>query len=319
MMPASQTERDNTLVVAAKNVVAEGLVALEFVRPDGGRLPDWTPGAHIDVVLGDGIVRQYSLCGDPFDSRRYRVAVLREQSSRGGSHYIHDSLEVNDRVGFGGPRNNFALVPAPRYSFIAGGVGITPVLPMLHMADQIGAEWRLLYLGRSRRSMAFLDDFSGEERIDIHAADESGRADLAAWIREADPDSKIYVCGPPRLLDAVEQTTRDRRPGWVRMERFTAREQEAPARTTAFDVELRASGLVVTVPPEATIVDSVRAAGVTMLTSCSKGVCGTCEATVISGEPDHRDSLLTDAEREINDCMFPCVSRSRSDRLVLDI
>lgn len=319
MMPASQTESDNTLVVAAKDVVADGIVALELVRPDGGRLPDWTPGAHIDVVLGDGIVRQYSLCGDPFDSRRYRVAVLREQDSRGGSHYIHDSLKVGDRVGFGGPRNNFALVPAPRYSFIAGGVGITPVLPMLRMADQIGAEWRLLYLGRSRRSMAFLDDLAAGDRIDVYAADERGRADLSAWICEAESDSKIYACGPSRLLDAVEETTLDRRPGWVRMERFTAREQEAPARTTAFDVELRASGLVVTVPPEATIAESVRAAGVKMLTSCSKGVCGTCEATVISGEPDHRDSLLTDAEREINDCMFPCVSRSRSDLLVLDL
>lgn len=319
MMPPSQTESAGTLVVTAKDIVADGLVSLELVRPDAGRLPDWTPGAHIDVVLGDGIVRQYSLCGDPFDSLRYRITVLKEHDSRGGSHYIHDTLEVGDRVGFGGPRNNFTLVPAPRYSFIAGGVGITPLLPMLRVAEQIGAEWRLLYLGRSRRSMAFLDDLADDDRIDIHAADERGRADLAAWIREADSDSKIYVCGPSSLLDAVEETTRDRRPGWVRMERFAARQQGAPARTAAFDVELRASGLVVTVAPEATIVDSVRAAGVKMLTSCSRGVCGTCEAIVISGEPDHRDSLLTDVERELNECMFPCVSRSLSDRLVLDL
>jgi ferredoxin-NADP reductase len=313
------TQDKDTLVLISKEVAAEGVVVLELSRADGGRLPDWTPGAHIDVILEGGAVRQYSLCGDPADTGRYRIGVLREPDGRGGSHYIHDRLQVGDRVGFGGPRNNFALVPSPRYSFIAGGVGITPLLPMLRMADQIGSDWRLLYLGRDRRTMAFIDELPLDSRVDVHAKAALGRADLEKWLAADDADTKLYACGPSRMLDAVEAHTRARREGWVRMERFSAREQEAPARTTAFEVELLRTGMVVTVPPETTIADSMRAAGVRVLTSCGRGVCGTCETTVVSGEPDHRDSLLSDTERAANDCIFPCVSRSLSDRLVLDL
>ena len=318
-MRTTNTDVQDVLVVAAKQFVAQGLVSLELRRANGGRLPDWTPGAHIDIVLPNGLVRQYSLCGNPLDSDRYRIGVLREPESRGASHFIHDELEVGHVVGFGIPRNNFALVPATSYSFIAGGVGITPLLPMVHTADQLGVEWRLLYLGRSRQSMAFLDELPADDRVVVHASEGLGRTDLEEWMVRADVETKIYAGGPGRLLDSVTHATRDRRPGWVRMERFTAREQEVPARTIAFDVELATSGLVVTVPPHSTVADSLRAAGVKVLTSCGKGVCGTCEVTVVTGEPDHRDSVLTDAERSANDCMFPCVSRSRSDRLVLDL
>jgi ferredoxin-NADP reductase len=315
-----QIEYGDTLVVTGKRLAARGLVELELQRPDGGRLPDWTPGAHIDLILPNGITRQYSLCGDPHDWKRYRVGVLREPDSRGGSHYIHDSLDVGHEVSFGGPRNNFALVPSPHVSFIAGGVGVTPILPMLRMAEQLEVNWQLLYLGRSRETMAFLDELAEwSDRVEVHPADEVGRADISLWLAGAPEGSKLYVCGPTRLLDSVERLTTDWRRGWVRMERFTAREQPAPARTTPFELELRESGLLVTVLPDETVANAIRAAGVRVLTSCGKGVCGTCETTVLSGVPDHRDSLLDERERDANDCMFPCVSRAHSDRLVLDI
>ncbi len=166
--------------------------------------------------------------------------------------------------------------------------------------------------------MAYLDELatrSGD--IDIHAADERGRADLASRIAETPPDSKLYVCGPARLLDAVTQLTLTWKPGWVRMERFTAREHGAPARTTPFEIELRDSGITLTVQPDTSVADAIRSTGVKLLTSCGRGVCGTCETTVIDGTPDHRDSLLEDEERAANTCMFPCVSRSRSDHLTL--
>jgi ferredoxin-NADP reductase len=311
---------EDTLVVTGKRLEAQGLVSLELQRPDGGRLPDWTPGAHIDLILPNGVTRQYSLCGDPRDWRRYRVGVLREPDSRGGSHYVHDSLEVGHSITFGGPRNNFAVVPSPNFSFIAGGVGITPILPMLRLAEQVGADWRMLYLARSRDDMAFLEDLrEWPDRVELHPADERGRADIAGWVADAPDDSKLYVCGPSRLLDSVEELTRGWRRGWVRMERFTAREQSAPTRTTPFEVELSESGVVVTVEPDETVAKAIRDAGVRVLTSCERGVCGTCETSVLAGVPDHRDSLLDERERDANDCMFPCVSRSRSDRLVLEL
>jgi NAD(P)H-flavin reductase len=146
-----------TVQVERKELVADGVVAVTLTRPDGGRLPDWAPGAHIDVVLPDGTVRQYSLCGDRWDPYRYRIGVLREPGGRGGSRYLHDELRPGDRLGFAGPRNNFAMVPAPGYLFVAGGIGITPLLPMVHQAELVGADWTLVYGGRSLSSMAFLD------------------------------------------------------------------------------------------------------------------------------------------------------------------
>jgi ferredoxin-NADP reductase len=313
-------EHGDTLVVTGKKVEADGLISLELQRPGGGRLPDWTPGAHIDLILPNGVTRQYSLCGDPNDWQRYRIGVLREPETQGGSRYIHDNLAVGHEVSFGGPRNNFAVVPSPHFSFIAGGVGVTPILPMLRMAEQMGASWRLLYLGRSRETMAFLDELSDwPERVDLHPADARGRADVASWLADAPVESKLYVCGPSRLLDSVEELTLGWRRGWVRMERFTAREHGVPARTTPFELELSESSLIVTVQPDETVATAIRAAGVRVLTSCGKGVCGTCETTVLAGVPDHRDSLLDEEERNANDCMFPCVSRSRSDRLVLEL
>ncbi|GAA4741015.1 PDR/VanB family oxidoreductase [Actinomycetospora chibensis] len=310
------------LVVTGKASAAEGVAILELARPDGRRLPDWTPGAHIDVTLGNGETRQYSLCGDRWDAHRYRVAVLREVDGRGGSAYVHDELAAGDEVTLGGPRNNFAMVPSARYVFVAGGIGITPLLPMITQAERVGAEWTLLYGGRRRASMAFLDDLARYgERVRVVPQDEAGLLPLASWLGGPRTDTVVYCCGPAPLLAAVEQTVAAA--GWaphrLRTERFTAAEVGAPVRDAPFTVELARTGTSVTVTPQISVLAAARDAGATTLSSCEKGTCGTCETTVLDGVPDHRDSILADHERAAGDCMFPCVSRSCTDRLVLDL
>lgn len=312
---------DSTLRLTGKEAVSDGVVSLTFHHPEGRRLPDWAPGAHIDLMLACGDTRQYSLCGDRWDPYSYRVGVLREEAGRGGSAYVHDMLNVGDIVGVGGPRNNFPLVPAPRYLFIAGGIGITPLLPMIAQAELMGIDWTLLYGGRSRGSMAFVDELAVYgDRVVVAPQDEVGLLDLPTYLADAGrDDTKVYVCGPGPLLGAVENLCSQWPIGKLRLERFVAKEQSTPARTQPFEIELARSEVTVTVPPEVSVLDAVQQAGVNVLSSCREGTCGTCETTVLAGEPDHRDSILDDAERDGANCMFICVSRSCSDRLVLDL
>ncbi len=306
--------------ITAKTVVADRILTLTLTDPDGQRLPDWTPGSHIDLMLPNGTTRQYSLCGDRWDAYSYRIGVLREPSGRGGSAYVHDDLNEGDIVGIGGPRNNFHLVPAKKYTFIAGGVGITPILPMIQQADLLGADWTLIYTGRTRSTMAFLDELAGYgDRVLIRPKDEFGPLDLPAAVGLPDDHLKVYCCGPAPLIKAVELICEDWPDGALRVERFAAKAQGAPVRTLPFVVDLARSGTSVTVTPDISVLDAVRGAGVTVLSSCRQGTCGTCETGVIAGEPDHRDSLLDDSEQQTAGCMFICVSRSCSDRLVLDL
>ncbi len=309
----------DTLEVTEKTEVADGVVSLVLAHPDGLRLPDWTPGSHVDLVLPDGTVRQYSLCGDRWDPHTYRVGVLREPDGRGGSAFVHDELRVGDRVGVGGPRNHFPLVPSQRYLFIAGGIGITPLLPMIRQATVLGAEWDLVYGGRRRASMAFVDELGSPGRVHLVPEDEQGLIDLPAWLGTPRDGVRVYCCGPAPLLDAVEKACAGWPPHSLRVERFTAQEQGAPVRSTPFAVELARSGATVTVDPSVSVLEAVRAAGADVLSSCREGTCGTCETGVVAGVPDHRDSILDDADRAAGDCMFVCVSRSIGDRLVLDL
>ncbi|WP_435854646.1 PDR/VanB family oxidoreductase [Streptomyces triculaminicus] len=312
--------RELTLRVTAKDAVADGVVVLHLAHPDGDRLPDWTPGAHIDLVLPCGVTRQYSLCGDRWDAHRYRIAVQREPDGRGGSAYVHDRLRVGDGVGVGGPRNNFPLVPAARYLFVAGGIGITPLLPMIHQARLVGADWHLVYGGPRRRSMAFLDELADHgDRVHVVPEDECGRPDLEAWLGEVRDGLRVYCCGPAGLLAAAEAACAHWPAATLRTERFTAREQRAPVRDAPFEVVLARTGARVTVAPGTTVLDAVRSAGADVLSSCREGTCGTCEAAVVDGVVDHRDALLTDDERAAGDRMYPCVSRSCGARLVLDL
>jgi ferredoxin-NADP reductase len=309
-----------TLRVTGKKRVAGDVLTLELASPQGLRLRDWSPGSHIDLVLPNGMTRQYSLCGDRWDPFTYRVGVLREQSGRGGSAFVHDELDVGDQVGVGGPRNNFAMVPSEQYLFVAGGIGITPLLPMVAQAELLGVDWRLLYGGRTRTSMAFLDELSTYgDRVQVVPQDEFGLLDLPAFLGSPRPGVAIYSCGPAPLLAAMEAACA----GWpahtLRTERFVGEELGGPVRTAPFEVELARTGAIVTVTPSTTVLEAVAMAGVDVLSSCRQGICGTCETTVLEGVPDHRDALLDDAERLANDCMFICVSRARSDRLVLDL
>ncbi|MGW7608598.1 PDR/VanB family oxidoreductase [Streptomyces sp. NPDC054766] len=304
------------LVVERREFVADGVLALSLRHPLGAELPSWEPGAHIDVVLGPELERQYSLCGDPADRGAWRIAVLREREGRGGSAYVHEQLGEGDKVRVRGPRNHFALAPGPRYRFVAGGIGITPILPMLAAAEAAGAEWTLLYGGRTRDSMAFTEELGRYgDRVALAPEDESGLLDLAPVLDEVPEGTLVYCCGPGPLLDAVEERCPS---GLLHVERFRPKVQEAGGETE-FEVVLERSGRTVTVAPGVSVLDTVRAAGVEVLFSCTEGTCGTCETEVLEGTPDHRDSVLTDEEREAGETMLICVSRCRGTRLVLDL
>jgi ferredoxin-NADP reductase len=306
--------------VEGKDEVADGVVALTLRQIADSPLPRWSPGAHVDLILDGVPTRQYSLCGDPADHHLWRLGILRDAQGGGGSRFVHDRLRAGDTVRVRGPRNNFELVDSPRYQFIAGGIGITPILPMIAAASAAGADWNLLYGGRYRASMAFLPELARYgDRVTVAPQDETGLLDLDALLGTPQPDTLVYCCGPEPLLAAVESRCAVWPARSLRVERFSARPLAAPVRAEAFEVELAASELTLTIPPDRSILDVVEEAGVGVLSSCAEGTCGTCETAVLSGVPDHRDSVLTEEERQARDCMMICVSRSCTARLVLDL
>jgi ferredoxin-NADP reductase len=306
--------------VADKREVADGVVTLSLRAAGDHPLPAWEPGAHIDLILDAAPTRQYSLCGDPADHHEYRVGILRDPEGRGGSKYVHDQLSAGDVVRVRGPRNNFPFVPSPRYLFLAGGIGITPILPMIRAAEAARADWRLVYGGRRRDSMAFLDELSPYgDRVQVRPQDETGLLPLADLLGTPEPETLIYCCGPEPLLAAVEAHSAGWPAGALHLERFAPKPQAEPVRKEAFEVVLQRSELTLTVPPQRSILSVVEEAGVGVLSSCAEGTCGTCETQVLDGEPDHLDSVLSDSERRTGDCMMICVSRSCGPRLVLDL
>jgi ferredoxin-NADP reductase len=304
------------LMLVRRETVAEGVVLLTLRPPAGGPVPSWEPGAHVDVEVATGLTRQYSLCGDPADRSALLIAVLREPAGRGGSRAVHEDLAEGDVVTVRGPRNNFPLVPADRYLFIAGGIGITPLRPMLATAEAAGADWRLVYGGRTRQAMAFRTELCRTygDRVTVCPQDEAGLLDLDALRAGTAPGTEVYCCGPAPLLAAVEAR-------WpadsLHVERFAP--VEDTGLRSAFEIDLAASGRTLVVPAGRSILETLEEAGVQVLWSCREGTCGTCETAVLDGEPDHRDALLTEEERAACDTMMICVSRSRSARLVLDL
>ncbi|QRP47352.1 PDR/VanB family oxidoreductase [Amycolatopsis sp. FDAARGOS 1241] len=297
---------------------ADGVLSVVFADPSGAPVPAWTPGAHVDVEVG-GLRRSYSLCGDPADDRVLKIAVLHEPAGRGGSEFVHTRLRPGDLVPVSAPVNNFELVDAPSYVFIAGGIGITPVLPMLTAVTARRAQWRLVYGGRRRTSMAFLDALARfGAAVAVRPEDEFGLLDLDEALKETTSDTVVYCCGPEPLLVAVEERCRehDRQ---LRVERFAAKPVESSLPANAFEVVCARSGVTATVGPDQSVLSALEDAGLPVLYSCQDGICGTCETTVLEGALDHRDSVLTDAERQAGDTMFICVSRCTSPRLVLDL
>ncbi|HEV7212658.1 MAG TPA: PDR/VanB family oxidoreductase [Blastococcus sp.] len=319
-MHSTSDEVDLRLRVGRRTTGAEGVVVLDLRDRAGADLPEWSAGAHVDLRLPGGLTRQYSLCGDPAERDVWRIGVLREPESRGGSAHVHEQLVEGAEVEVRGPRNHFPLLPAPHYVFVAGGIGITPILPMIAAADAAGAAWELHYGGRSRRSMAFLESLETlSGHLTLHPQDEVGLIDLDAILGTPRPDTLVYCCGPEPLLQAVEQRCAGWAPGALHLERFAPKDVGEPVLTGSFEVELSLSGLSLTVPPEKSVLQAVEEAGVSVLSSCQEGTCGTCETTVLSGEVDHRDSLLTPDEQAANDTMFICVSRAACPRLVLEL
>lgn len=308
------------VTVVAIDEVADGIRALELARQDGHEMPDWTPGAHIDLLLAPNLERQYSLCGDHSDRRTLRVAVLREPQSRGGSQWVHDKLSSGDTLRIRGPRNNFALVEAEEYIFIAGGIGITPILPMIAECEARGKKWTLTYGGRSRSSMGFTDIAeSYHPRVTLWPQDQNGLIDLPALLRTPRAGAVVYCCGPGVLLDAVEEACNHWPEGALHLERFRPKAGALDGVNTSFEIELDQTGTVLTVGENESIVDVLEKAGVDVPTSCREGTCGTCETVVFEGTPDHRDSFLTEQEKQSNEVMMLCCSRAKSARLVLDL
>ncbi|MFD4551712.1 PDR/VanB family oxidoreductase [Streptomyces sp. NPDC058466] len=300
------------LLVAGHERVADGVVQL---RLEGRDLPGWEPGAHLDLVLPSGLVRQYSLCGDPEDTSSYTVAVRLVEDGRGGSREVHERLLEGMEVEVRGPRNRFPLVAAPAYVFVAGGIGITPVLPMLRAAQRDGVDWRLLYGGRTRASMPFLEEIEKLPggTVTVVAEDADGRPDLDALLADLPEGTAVYCCGPKGLMEAVEARVPDG--AALHLERFAP--VTSSEGNSAFEVELRRSGRTVTVSAGSTVLAAVRAELPGTVYSCEQGFCGTCQQRVLEGEIEHRDELLTDAER--GDSMLICVSRARGEKIVLDM
>lgn len=314
---ASQDSAERYVIVRRRNDEADGVISLDLVDPGEAPLPMWEPGAHIDVCVPDG-TRQYSLAGDPADRHVYRVGVLLQADGRGGSKFVHENLRVGSRLKIRTPRNNFRFESAGRYLFVAGGIGITPLLPMIASAHAQGLPWTLIYGGRTRRSMAFLDELAVYgNRVRVVPQDECGLLDLDE-IAQVRSDTHVYCCGPEPLLAAVERVCE----GWeskrLHLERFAAKDMETPQACVAFEVECVDSGVTVTVPPEQSMLDALLARGIDLNFDCREGTCGSCELEVLDGVADHRDSILTAAERQEGKIIFPCVSRADGGRLVVD-
>jgi ferredoxin-NADP reductase len=306
-----------TALVRTVRWESDGVISLRL-EPEGG-VREWEPGAHIDVFVGDGTTRQYSLCGDPDDSG-YQIAVLRESDGRGGSEFLHRGLFVGERLMVKGPRNHFALEDAPTVTLIAGGIGITPLLPMVRQLQATGREWRLVYYGRSRSSMAFLDELAAYgDRVRIVARDEGDALPVEEVVADRVEGGLVYICGPERMLAAARAVVPE---DVLRTELFVAPEA-APVASDAdvFTVELRASGLSVDVGPDRTVLEAINSLGVEVVTDCEEGICGSCETHVLQGAIEHRDHVLTKQERAANDCMMVCVSRAAGGcpLLVLDL
>lgn len=317
-------DRRLALVVVERRIEArdQDVVSLRLAAPDGRALPPWRPGAHLDLELPSGRLRQYSLCGDPADVHAYRVAVRRIPEGGGGSVEVHDDLPVGSPLVVRGPRNAFPFAvpghgsPATRLHFVAGGIGVTPILPMVELAHRLGIEWSMVYTGRNRDTLPFLAELARfGDRVVVRTDDEHGLPDASALLPGVRPGTAVYCCGPVPMITVIADAVREIPCVELHFERFSP---PPIVNGKPFEIQFASTGEVVEVGADRTALDAVLASRPDRPYSCRQGFCRTCKVRVLDGEPDHRDSVLTGAEREAG-AMLLCVSRAEGGRLVLDL
>ena len=311
--------------VAQKRIEADGIVSFELVGVDDAPLPAFEAGAHIDVQVPGGPVRQYSLCNAPSERHRYQIAVLRDTASRGGSTGMHDAVQEGSLIEIGGPRNHFALAQGQAsHLLIAGGIGLTPLLCMAEHLHAVGGDFEMHYCARARERAAFVERIQQSpwaDRARFHFDDQGGRVDFDALLASPRPDQHLYVCGPQGFMDTVLE--RARAAGWaasqLHYEYFAAAAPVREADGDSFDVRIASTGQVVAVPSGSSVTQALYEAGIEVPVSCEQGICGTCLTRVLEGEPDHCDLYLSPEEQARNDVFLPCCSRAKSRVLVLDL
>jgi ferredoxin-NADP reductase len=328
--------------VEAVREESEGVLSFDLRPPGGGALAPFAAGAHIDLHLPNGLIRSYSLCNAPGRCSHYMVCVNRDAASRGGSAYLHEQVKVGEMLKIGMPRNNFPLVEDAAHTvLIAGGIGITPLWSMVQRLQELGRSWQLFYAVRARCRAAFVKELERCERrarregaplaigpiLQFNASEEGRkRLDIAAIVHDAPPDTHFYCCGPLSMLEAFRAATVDLPPQQIHVEHFghpgaghpAGRHRESAPAAGGFVVDLAQSGCAVDVPLGTSILDAILDAGVRVPYACREGICGSCETRVLEGVPEHRDLVLSQAERDAGKVMMICCSGARTARLRLD-
>ncbi len=311
-----------TVLVHTIRLEAQGIVSVELRSPTGDELPPFEAGSHIDLHLPNGLVRSYSLFNSPQERHRYVVGVLNDRNSRGGSRFVHEQLRVGSTIKIAPPRNNFELdESAPKSVLLAGGIGVTPIFCMYNRLRDIGKPVELIYCARSRKEAAFVEELvASGGKVTLRFDDEAGGPpNLRELLASHPADTHFYCCGPTPMLDAFEAACKELGYPNVHIERFAAAGEVTASQEGSYQVELAKSGKVIDVPAGMSLLDALLEAGIDADYSCREGVCGACETAVLDGIPDHRDSVLTERERESNKTMMVCVSGCKGSKLVLDL
>ncbi len=325
-MSATQIVGDTLAVkVNKKELIADGVMYLELVDPKGEDLPKFTAGAHIDIQLPNGLVRPYSLCGSPANRKAYELGVLLETNGRGGSKSVHEEIVLGAKLRVSYPKNHFPLSAAKHSVLFAGGIGITPILSMAQSLSDEAASFEMHYCSRSRSRTAFAERISASSfssKVQFHFDDGAEEQKLKASeiLKNTDPATHIYVCGPKGFMDHVIQTAKDL--DWPETQihfEFFKSEPIVKDDDGSFEVEYRPTGLVLRVPADMTVAQALIDAGVDVPLSCEQGICGTCVMQVVDGDPDHRDVCLSDEDKDLRKMFTPCCSRAQSPKLVLDL
>ncbi|MCY1166451.1 MAG: PDR/VanB family oxidoreductase [Pseudomonadota bacterium] len=314
-----------TVKVVRKTSEAEDIASFELARPDGAPLPAFSAGSHVDVHIPGGLTRQYSLCNDAGEQHRYRIAVLRDPASRGGSVGMHQAVNEGDEITISAPKNHFPLQHAAQTLLFAGGIGVTPLLCMAQRLAATSADFTMHYCTRSAERTAFLKEINASafaDKVQFHfdAGAAEQKLDIGTALAAPKADKHLYVCGPSGFIDHVINSAKAA--GWgkdqIHLEYFGAAPQDTSG-DGSFDVKIASTGKTYTIGAEQNIIQVLKDNGIEILTSCEQGVCGTCITRVLEGEPDHRDMYFTDDEKEKNDQFTPCCSRAKSKTLVLDL